>query len=203
MSALYLSGGGLAFPSVPDGPTAGSSATTEQRADISSSLASQLSAGKAVFSRREPVRLTWTLTNVAAREVLVISHYAVGNRRHFDPLELRIVRREDRKVWTLALTGPRKAAAKIACLLAPGRTLRHDIDVAEWSSLQRVDLGMGTFEVVAVYRVAATERPVREWANCDEVPPDGSAVPRMETGPPRDPWRGVLESSPAALEIRN
>lgn len=191
-------------PARPDGRTEGGRRTTnEQRADPSAGLELQIAGRAPAFSTIEPVHLTWTLKNATRRDVLVVSHYSTGDQRHFDNLELRIVRREDRKAWTIRPSGPRKAAAKVGCLLTPGGTARHDLDLSYWTRLRRIDLGTGSFDIIATYRVAEGERPMSEWANCEEVLTGGSREPRLRSGPPRDPWRGVLESKAITLQIGN
>jgi hypothetical protein len=178
-----------------------SNTTTEQQADATSGLASAMASPKEVYSKAETIRLVWVLTNAAANDVLVVSHYAAGERKHFDNLELRIVRRADRHAWSLSFSGPRKGAAKIGCVLRAGHSLRHEIDLSYWSRLHGVDLGVGTFDIVGTYRVPPGEPRLSDWASCDAVPLSGTGEAPLEHGTARDPWRGVLVTRPLVVRI--
>jgi hypothetical protein len=141
------------------------------------------------------------LGNESGREVLALSHYTTAGRRDFDQVELTIRRIADGRAWSIPLSAPRKGVAKVACLLAPGATLRHEIDLRPWAGPHGLTLESGTFEMTAVYRVDDGEPAIREWANCDAVASTAGAEPSLVQGPPRAPWRGVLRSAAVIVRI--
>lgn len=161
----------------------------------------QLLPEKAAYSRNQPIRLTWSLTNSSPNEILVLSHYATTERRHFDHTELEIVRADDQKVWNLPLFGARKGVAKVGCLMAPGDTLKHAIDLASWLNLHHIDIGAGKFNVTATYRVGPTESAIGAWVSCKDVTSVDDRELRFAHGASRFPWRGVTRSNRVVLQI--
>src|SRR5688572_27688344 len=145
---------------------------TTDRANLSQAAAplrAELTSNKTRHSPDEPVHLTWTLTNTSAQPLLVMSHVATTAQPHFDNLELRIANAEGGAERSMPLVGPRKAAARIACVLEPGRALRHDLDLRLWSRLNAVTLAPGSWEITAVYRVGEGGAEITDWARCDDV----------------------------------
>src|SRR5262245_60918695 len=164
-------------------------------------LSSRLQASQQTYSAAEAIQLTWSVTNVSQEDALVVSHYATNAGRQFDNLELRVVRQEDGRSWTLALSTPRKSAARIGCVLGPGETLAHGLDLRRWAAVQHSALGAGTFQIVAVYQVENAEPPMTDWARCTEIAVSESFA--LQHGPSRPPLRGTLRSTPVVIHLSN
>ena len=164
-------------------------------------LSSQITLDKTVYKRNEPVLLTWRLTNHSTKGVLVLSHYATTEGKHFDNLTLDIVRSGNHQTWRLPLLGARKAVAKVACLLKPSETLRHEINLTAWLNQHHVNLGLGRFEIALIYQVASNESAMRDWVNCKDIKSDDAATPPLIHGASNTPWRGTLKSNSVAFQI--
>lgn len=157
----------------------------------------ELAASEAVYSVKESVHLSVGIANHTGMPQLVVSHVLAGDMVHFDNIELEVHRLADGHSWRFALTGLRNAAARVACLLQPGDTLRQDIDLSAWLKLLHLDIGNGTFQMRARYKVGEAEAPFAEWGDCRVA--KGTLRSRSEES--RRPWHGELVSNPITIRI--
>ncbi|MBI5192375.1 MAG: hypothetical protein HZA08_02905 [Nitrospirae bacterium] len=167
-------------------------------------LLTNVEMNKATYYEGEKIKMIWSLINKGSKDVFIVSHYATySQRRHFDHLELRVQRQQDNKKWELSLSGPRKAAARIVCRLLPGETLRHEIDVSYWLSLQGINLGTGTYGLSAVYNIAPDEaKGLTEWAKCSDInPSDSGDEPHLLQGKSQVLWHGSIISNMATFMV--
>jgi hypothetical protein len=175
---------------------------SQRQSPVANGLTASLGSRKPDYVRTEPIDLVLTLGNVSGQVIPVISHYETSAGRHLDPVELHIVRTEDQRRWSFSLMGPRKGVAKIGCLLPPGGTLHHELDLRQWLRLKRMDIGVGTFEIVAVYTINANEPPLNQWTVCDQALLTGGAESPPARDLSRQPWRGVVTSNGVVVRIR-
>ena len=173
----------------------------QRQSSVANGLTASLGSSKPSYARTEPIDLAWTLRSLSRQVIPVISHYETAGGRHFDQIEVQIVRTEDNRRWSFALIGPRKGVARVGCLLPPGGTLHHEIELRQWLRLKRIEIGVGTFEIVAVYTISANEPPLNEWSACDQAPPATPGESPLVKGPSRQPWRGVVTSSTVVVRI--
>jgi len=97
------------------------------------------------------------------------------------------------------LTGARKAARRVGCLLQPGERLRHSMELSAWTP----PLAAGTYELRAIY--AVSPEAAAGSADVWRVP---DAAGRCADAPPVAPdralsgvWTGTVESAPIHLRV--
>jgi len=164
-------------------------------------LSLQLRLDKDTYKRDESIRLTWSITNNSSNEIMALSHYAATEQQHFDNMELEIVRLDNYKVWKLPLFSVRKAVTKVACLMDSGDILKHEINLNSWLNLHQIDVGIGAFQVVAIYRVVHNELAIGDWMSCHDVKSFNYGEQRFVHGEPRLPWLGLLRSNGVVIQI--
>ena len=164
------------------------------------SLNLYLAPAKKAILRGEAIKLSWTLANNSPNRILVLSHFVANGHNDFDQVELKLTRKHDNEIMHLSLISPRKAAAKVFCLLDPGETISHHLDLLHWLTLNYVDIGVGSYEVVAIYHVGVNEAPVSGWMRCRDIMSEsGNQV--HSSSAELTPWSGEIKSRPIEFQI--
>jgi hypothetical protein len=159
-----------------------------------------LAPAKQTILRGEAIKLTWTLANNSPNRILVLSHFATNGHNDFDQVELTLTRKHDNEIMHLSLISPRKAAAKVFCLLDPGETISNDLDLPHWLTLNYVDIGVGSYEVVAIYHVSVNEAPVSDWMRCRDIMSESDKQVHSSSAE-LTPWSGEIKSRPIEFQI--
>lgn len=110
----------------------------------------------------------------AGNKVLDVWSYVEAEEVHLDFFQLRL---ENGGTRELRLYDDREESASVDATLKPGETLRHDLDVEDWSGRE---VNGGQALPAGKYRV---------WATYEVKKDDGKH------------WRGRLEAGPANLTI--
>ena len=118
-----------------------------------SELEASLTSEKSVYTLAENIRLNWKLTNKVNEDILLVSHYVTPQGNHYDNLQLRVIGEGQREPILIPLSTARYATAKIVCLLKPGKSLSHTLNLTDWLRLKNIELGSGHFDITATYQV--------------------------------------------------
>jgi hypothetical protein len=153
---------------------------------------------EAAHRRGPPLWLALTLRNVGASDAVVMARVETPQGPHFDGVQLEITSGAGREVRTVELIRPRKAAARVVCLLEPGRALVQRVDVAAWLDPA---LEAGSHRVRATYSVPPGEPPVAEWGHVDASGRCSERPGALERAAPRPVWTGEIRSPTLELEI--
>jgi len=166
-----------------------------------SELEASLTSEKSVYTLAENIRLNWKLTNKVNEDILLVSHYVTPQGNHYDNLQLRVIGEGQREPILIPLSTARYATAKIVCLLKPGKSLSHTLNLTDWLRLKNIELGSGHFDITATYQVTEKERSVTNWIMCDEVNQEGEFPQQWQTGSAQPVWHGIVESNKIQINI--
>lgn len=81
--------------------------------------------------------VTLALENVGSQPLEVLSHVMAAGERHYDWFTVIVGERE------FKLQADRNRSGFVRVTLAPGESLRHEIDLAAWAARQGVSLTTG------------------------------------------------------------
>jgi hypothetical protein len=173
LAAMAVVGGGIAAGAAP-----------------AQELALDIAFVRPTVARAGPVELRWRITNVGQRPLAVFSHVDTEEAPHYDAITLVLAGPARSAATEIQLSGARKAAAVVRCVLAPGEILARAADVRPWLPRR---LAAGQYTVVARFDVAAAVPVEHTFASCRHAQADAVKA---------DTWIGSITSQPVTLEVR-
>jgi hypothetical protein len=141
----------------------------------------------------EDSKLTWSFRNGGTGDLLILSYWQTPAGRHYDAVTLEVA--AGGKTATIPLTGIRKAASQVICVLRAGTTLEHSVALADWASA--ACKAAGARRARAIYTVETQTPQPSQWTDCgahDTTASGRAAAPSL--------WRGTLASNWVELPAR-
>ena len=177
-------------------PIAAENCSWKQQNNVKSGLQSDIQADKQHYEWDAPILLQWTLTNVGAETIAVVSHYEVSSDpcRHFDPVTIEWKNERSGEKGFIPLTTARRGVARMCVEMVEGQKVSHSIKVNTWLKISRAELGHGKITMKLKYHVPVAEPSYLSKANDTAVHIKGVNVHEI--------WKGVVFSNPISVFIR-
>ena len=163
--------------------------------NVKNGLQSDIQVDKQHYEWDDPILLQWTLTNVGAETIAVVSHYEVSSDpcQHFDPVTIEWKNERSGEKGFIPLTTVRRGVARMCVEMEEGQKVSHSIKVNTWLKISKAELGHGNITMRLKYHVPVAEPSYLSKVNDPAVQIKGVSVHEI--------WKGVVFSNPISVFI--